>query len=57
MNRFKIVGLDFTGIPVVKNLPVNARDMSSIPGLGRFHMLPGKLSSWTTTTEPLLWSL
>ena len=51
------MGLDFPGIPVVKNLPVNARDMSSIPGLGRFHMLPGQLSSSTTTTEPLLWSL
>ena len=23
--------------PVVKNLPANARDMGSIPGLGRFH--------------------
>ena len=30
----------FPGGPVVKNLPCNARDTSSIPGLGRYHM-PG----------------
>ena len=29
----------FPGGLVVKNLPVNELDMSSIPGLGRFHML------------------
>ena len=29
---------DVPGSPVVKNLPANAGDMSSIPGLGRFHM-------------------
>ena len=27
--------LDFPGVSVVKNLPVNAGDSSSIPGLGR----------------------
>ena len=27
------------GGPVVKNLPANAGDTGSIPGLGRFHML------------------
>ena len=27
---------DFPGGSVVKNLPANARDMGSIPGLGRF---------------------
>ena len=32
---------DFLGGPVVKNLPANAGDTSSIPGLGRFHMLQG----------------
>ena len=37
----KICVEDFPGGPVVKNLPVNARDMGSIPGLGRFHMLQG----------------
>ena len=26
------------GGPVVKNLPANAGEMGSIPGLGRFHM-------------------
>ena len=30
--------LDFPGGPVVKNLPANAGDMSSIPGLGRFQV-------------------
>ena len=30
---------DFTGGPVVKNLPANAGDMGLITGLGRFHML------------------
>ena len=29
---------DFPGGTVVKNLPANAGDMGSIPGLGRFHM-------------------
>ena len=45
------VSLDFTGGPVVKNLPDNAGDMSSVPGLGRFHMPTGQLSSCTTATE------
>ena len=31
---------DFLGNSVVKNLPANAEDMGSIPGLGRSHMLP-----------------
>ena len=30
--------LDFPGGPVVKNLPANAGDVGSIPGMGRFHM-------------------
>ena len=30
---------DFPGGPVVKNLPVNAGDMGSIPGPGRSSML------------------
>ena len=29
---------DFSGGPVVKNPPANARDTGSIPGLGRSHM-------------------
>ena len=32
---------DFPGGLVVKNLPANAGDMGSIPGLGRFHVLWG----------------
>ena len=31
-------GLDFPGGPVVKNLPANAGDMASVPGLGGSHM-------------------
>ena len=30
--------LKFCGGPVVKNPSVNAGDMGSIPGLGRFHV-------------------
>ena len=33
--------LDFPGGPVVRNLPANAGNRGSIPGLGRFHMLQG----------------
>ena len=32
---------DFPGSPVVRNPPVNAGDMYSIPDPGRFHMLWG----------------
>ena len=31
----------FSGGLVIKNLPANAGDTGSIPGLGRFHMLQG----------------
>ena len=34
----KISLRDFNGGPVVKSLPVNAGDTSSIPGLGRSHL-------------------
>ena len=44
--------VDFPGGPVVKNLPANAGDMGSIPGLGRFHMPRGQLNLCTTTTQP-----
>ena len=32
---------DFPGGLVVKNLPANAGDTGSIPGLGKYHMLQG----------------
>ena len=32
---------DFTGGPVVKNLPANAGHMGSVPGPGRSHMPQG----------------
>ena len=38
VNTSRVLPEDFPGGPVVKNLPVNAGDMSSVPGLGRFHM-------------------
>ena len=33
--------MDFSGGPVVKNLPANVGDVDLIPGPGRFHMLWG----------------
>ena len=33
--------LDFPGSLVVKSPPANARDMDSIPGVGRLHTLRG----------------
>ena len=43
-------GRDFPSGPVVKYLPSNARDMSSIPGWGtRSHMPWGQLSLHATT--------
>ena len=32
---------DFSGGPVVKDLPANAGEIGSTPGLGRFHILRG----------------
>ena len=40
--------VDFPGGPVVKNPPAGAGDMSSIPGLGRFH------NFWASTLEAML---
>ena len=43
---------DFPGGAVVKNLPANAGDKGSSPGLGRSHVLAAdQLSQCTTTTE------
>ena len=36
-----MTGLDFPGGTVVKNLPANAGDTGSIPGLGKCHMPQG----------------
>ena len=38
---FKLAFLGFPGGPVVKNLPANAGDMSSILGPGRLHVPQG----------------
>ena len=46
---------DFPGGAVVKNLPANAGDTGSSPGLGRSHMLQS-ISPCATITEPALWS-
>ena len=40
----KIKPLDFPGGPVVKNLPANAEDMGSIPGLERSNMSQNSLA-------------
>ena len=37
-DNIKKLSWSFPGSPVDKNLPCNARDISLIPGLGRFHM-------------------
>ena len=42
----------FPGGPVVKNLPYNAWDAGSIPGLGRPHM-PEQLNLSTPTRESM----
>ena len=42
------------GGSVVKNLPTNAEDIGSIPGLGRSHMLVEQLSPGATVIEPVL---
>ena len=39
--HFKIVNMDVSGGPVVKNLPANEADTGSISGLGRLHVLQG----------------
>ena len=46
----KIIDRDFLGGPVVKNLPSNARDTGSIPGLGtEIPHAVGQLSPWAIT--------
>ena len=42
----------FPGDSLVKNLPANVGDKSSIPDLGRSHIPREQLSSCPTTTEP-----
>ena len=44
--------LGFPGSPVVKNLPCNAGDTSSIPGLGRSHMPHGNWASGPQLVSP-----
>ena len=44
---------DFPGGAVVKNLPANAGDAGSSPGLGRSHMpLPVRHNYWACALEP-----
>ena len=38
-DKFKLNGRDFPGSAVVKNLPTNAGETGSSPGLGRSHLL------------------
>ena len=45
---------DFSGGPMVKNLPANAGDAGSIPGLGtKIPHSMGQLSLFTIPTEPV----
>ena len=51
--NLKFKNWDFPGGPVVKNLPCNAGDASSIPGQGtRIPHTMEPLSQRATTTEP-----
>ena len=50
-NSFK-TARGFPGGAVVKNLPANAGDTGSSPGLGRSHIAAERLSPCATTTEP-----
>ena len=45
---------DFSGDPVVENLPANAGDIGLIPGPEIFHNVTGQLHSCVTTIEPVL---
>ena len=47
---------DFPGGLVVKNLPANAGDTDSIPGLGRPHIQQSSWAHVPQTAEPGLWS-
>ena len=49
--KLKRIFEDFPDGLAVKNLPVNAGDMGSIPGLEIPHAV-GQLSPWATTTDP-----
>ena len=40
-SKEKLSPWDFLGGPAVGNQPANAGDTGSIPGPGRFHVLPG----------------
>ena len=46
------MNLGFPGGAVVENLPANAGDMGSSPGLGFPHAAE-QLGLWATTTEPV----
>ena len=47
---FRNASRDFTGDPVVKNLPAGVWDVGSVPGLERAHT-PEQLSVCTTTAK------
>ena len=52
----KVIWRDFPGVPVVKNLPCNAGDMSLIPGWGtKIPHGAEQLSPSTATAEPVPW--
>ena len=51
MAKIKNSKKGFPGGAVVENLPANAGDTGSSPGLGRSHM-PRSMGPWATITEP-----
>ena len=53
-NNFLKTTKAFPGGPVVENPPANTGSMGSTPDPGRFLHAAEPLSSWTTSTEPVL---
>ena len=54
---YKTLSRGFPGGSVVKNLPANAGDTGSIPDQGGFPHSAEHWGPYTTTTEPVPWSL
>ena len=52
LDFIKVKNLGFPGGAVVENLPANAGDTGSSPGLGRSHMPRSSWAQWATIAEP-----
>ena len=51
MVLFCVIQEEFFFVLMIKNLPANAGDTVSIPGLGRSHILWRNKSPWATNNE------